>query len=401
MAIFRQRPVPTGANSFPQRTNLSELALNSIRDGVIIIDGNGLIIFVNPAAVSMLNGGSVENILGIDYSLILKFQNKDGTAIPDDQDELKKSISVNVPFESREYALLPKNSDKRIPVDLSLILANDSSANKIITFRDITKELAEEEEQTEFISTASHEMRTPVASIEGYLGLALNPQTATIDDRARQYLESAHASSQHLGKLFQDLLDVTKLDDHKIKPRLAPVELISFTKEVLKEFAPKFAEKQLRFSFGKQKVDSTRGMVLEQLLYGYVDIDFLREILSNLLENAIKYTGEGGAVTVSMQGIDNRAIVSVSDTGIGIGGEDLKHIFQKFYRVDNSQTRTIGGTGLGLYIVKQRAEAMGGLVWAESEVGKGTTFFISLPRLTPEEYEKRKIAYENQQSKMI
>ena len=115
------------------------------------------------------------------------------------------------------------------------------------------------------------------------------------------------------------------------------------------------------------------------------------EIIDNLLGNAIKYTPTGGSVYVNVRGDGDRVLINVTDTGIGISNDDLPHIFQKFYRSDNSDTRTIGGTGLGLYIVKKRVEAMGGRVWAESAFGEGSTFYVSLPRISGEEYEKRMI----------
>ena len=117
----------------------------------------------------------------------------------------------------------------------------------------------------------------------------------------------------------------------------------------------------------------------------------MREILDNLVENAIKYTPEGGSIYINVRGDGDRALINVTDTGIGISSEDIGHIFQKFYRADNSDTREIGGTGLGLYLVKQRVEAMGGKVWAESAFGEGSTFFVSLPRISSDEYEKRMI----------
>ncbi len=124
----------------------------------------------------------------------------------------------------------------------------------------------------------------------------------------------------------------------------------------------------------------------------------MREILDNLVDNALKYTPTGGSIYINVRGDGDRVLINVTDTGMGISSDDLAHIFQKFYRADNSDTRTIGGTGLGLYIVKQRAEAMGGRVWAESAFGEGSTFYVSLPRLTGDEYEKRMIAVRNQQA---
>ena len=118
--------------------------------------------------------------------------------------------------------------------------------------------------------------------------------------------------------------------------------------------------------------------------------------MDNLIENALKYTPEGGSVYVNVRGDGDRVVINVTDTGIGISADDLGHIFQKFYRADNSDTREIGGTGLGLYLVKQRVEAMGGKVWAESAFGDGSTFYVSLPRLTEDEYNKRMIAVQNQ-----
>ena len=121
----------------------------------------------------------------------------------------------------------------------------------------------------------------------------------------------------------------------------------------------------------------------------------LKLIIDNLVGNAIKYTPAGGSIYVNVRGDGDHALINVTDTGLGISGDDLPHIFQKFYRSDNSDTRTIGGTGLGLYIVKKRVESLGGRVWAESAFGEGSTFYVSLPRLSNEEYEKRMIAYNN------
>ena len=224
-------------------------------------------------------------------------------------------------------------------------------------------------------------MRTPVATIEGYLGLALNPQCETIDERARKYLEEAHSSSQHLGRLFKDLLDVTKLDDKKAKLHLVPVEMVDLVRKIVDGQVPAMGEKNIKYTFGAVTVTNISdggGHAIMQAAYSTVDVDFLREILNNLVENAIKYTKIGGAIWVNVRGDGDRVLVNVTDTGIGISPDDLLHIFQKFYRVDNSQTREIGGTGLGLYIVKMRAEAMGGKVWAESSFGEGSTFYLSL-----------------------
>ena len=154
---------------------------------------------------------------------------------------------------------------------------------------------------------------------------------------------------------------------------------------------PMMSEKGIHYTFGANAARSDNTTrVVNQEVYASVDIDFLREAVNNLVENAIKYTASGGGIWVNVRGDDDRVLINVTDTGIGISPDDLKHVFQKFYRADNSQTRTVGGTGLGLYLVKQRVEAMGGKVWAESSFGEGSTFYLSFPRITAEEYQRRK-----------
>ena len=153
------------------------------------------------------------------------------------------------------------------------------------------------------------------------------------------------------------------------------------------------------YQFGSGSVDQqlSGGKRIEQLIYASVDKDFLSEIINNLIENAIKYT-PAGWVTVNVRADNYNVQIIVEDTGIGVPREELTHIFQKFYRVDNRDTREIGGTGLGLYLVKQRVEAMNGKIWAESEVGKGTRFIIMFPRISEDTYKQQRFYIDNQQA---
>lgn len=401
MSLFKKKKQPVAAPvaMMANYSGLAELTLNNITDGVILIDANGTIVFANPAATTMVGYGSPTNVVGLNYQVVLRLENSDGAEVPPEQTKLTYAVKTNAALTTREYYLVSAQSERKAAISLTLTPTGGPKDSKIITFRDITKELEEEQEQSEFISTASHEMRTPVASIEGYLGLALNPQTATIDARAKQYLEAAHQASQHLGRLFKDLLDITKLDDGRAKMRLVPVEIVTVVKEMAATHGKEMAAKNLKYSFGTTATVK-RDRQIEQLVYAAVDLDFLREILDNLIENAIKYTPEGGEIWVNARGDGDKVVINVTDTGIGVSPEDAGHIFQKFYRVDNSQTRQIGGTGLGLHLVKQRVEAMDGRVWVESAFGEGSTFFVSLPRISDSEYEKRMIAYQNEQARL-
>lgn len=373
-----------------QSANLANLVLNSIDEGVMIVHSSGIVVLVNPAAMRLLGTSDPNMVENLQLASILNLENSEGTRTEDDVNPVLRAVMNGENFETRDLILVSVQEQRR-PVAISVVCTTTGQNERIITLRDIARELEEEGEQADFISTASHEMRTPVASIEGYLGLALNPKTATIDERARKYLEEAHASSKHLGRLFKDLLDVTKLDDKKIRVQLTPVEMVSTVRSIANGQVPMMSEKGIHYTFGANAARSDNtGRVVNQEVYASVDIDFLREAVNNLVENAIKYTASGGGIWVNVRGDDDRVLINVTDTGIGISPDDLKHVFQKFYRADNSQTRTVGGTGLGLYLVKQRVEAMGGKVWAESSFGEGSTFYLSFPRITAEEYQRRK-----------
>lgn len=377
-------------NKVTDTSALANLVFNTIEEGLIITNPTGIILLANPAAMRMLGATDANTILNLQISSVLHLENGEGLKIEDNVNPIIRSINSGENCTTSDLVLVSMQEQRR-PVAITVVCATSGQNERIITMRDIARELEEEGEQTEFISTASHEMRTPVASIEGYLGLALNPKTATIDDRARKYLEEAHASSKHLGRLFKDLLDVTKLDDKKIKVQLSPIEVSSTVRSIVNGQVPQMSEKGIHYTFGAAGTSRDgAGKTINQEVYSSVDIDFLREAINNLVENAIKYTATGGGIWVNVRGDDDRVLINVTDTGIGISPDDLKHIFQKFYRADNSQTRTVGGTGLGLYLVKQRVEAMGGKVWAESSFGEGSTFYLSFPRITAEEYKRRK-----------
>jgi len=376
--------------------DLSALVLKSIREGVIIVGADYNIKLANPMASVML-GRSTDELVGLNFDSGINLLDKSGNRLTEGFNPILNSIKTGEVSERRDLNLLTSGSNKTTPISLIVAPTGQAGSSVVVTFRDIAKELEEERERADFISTASHEMRTPVASIEGYLGLAMNPATATVDERAMQYLNKAHESSRHLGRLFQDLLDTTKLDDGKIRTRMEPVEIVSLVKQYSDAQVPNIKAKGLNYQFGSNEAErQIGGLNINQVIYASIDRDFLQEILNNLIENAIKYT-PAGWITVNVKADDYNVQIIVEDTGIGIPRDETEHIFQKFYRVDNSDTREIGGTGLGLALVKQRVELMGGKIWVESEQGKGSRFIVMVPRLSSEAYAQQRFLFENQQ----
>ena len=380
------------------RRNLNELVLQSIHEGVIIVGPDGNIRLANPAACE-LTGRSQSELDHVYYDSVINLFDKTGNRVSEGHNPINVALKTKEYGEVRDLDIVAADSNKSTPVSIIITPTSEENPNLIITFRDIDQELKDERERSEFISTASHEMRTPVASIEGYIGLAMNPSTATVDGRGMEYLQKAHEASQHLGRLFRDLLDTTKLDDRQIQPHFEPVDIVAEVKAIADGQIPNITAKGLGYQFGSGSVDQqlSGGRHIDQLIYASIDKDFLTEVINNLIENAIKYT-PAGWVTVNVRADNYNVQIIVEDTGIGVAREELTHIFQKFYRVDNRDTREIGGTGLGLYLTKQRVEAMNGRIWAESEVGKGTRFIVLFPRISDETYRQQRFLIDNQQA---
>jgi len=362
----------------------SDFILSAIEDGVILVGQDMSVGMFNPGA-SQITGWPAEEAVGMDYHNVIALVNEKGEAYPPDSHPFARAFATGqTARDSRAFLATRGNKQMAVSLLVSPVLGEDgrTPVSAIGVLRNISSEKAEEKQRSEFISTASHEMRTPIAAIEGYLSLALNEKVASLDKRARSYIEKAHNSTQHLGELFADLLTSSKAEDGRLASYPAVVEV----GEVLQQVADSArfnAQKKglvLRFVVSSNK-DVTGAKSVRPLFYAFADPNRLREVLQNLVDNAIKYTAEG-TVTLSITG--NPAVVQmqIADTGGGIPSEDIPHLFQKFYRVDSSMTRTIGGTGLGLFICRKILELYNGRIWVTSQLGKGSTFFVNLPRLT-------------------
>jgi PAS domain S-box-containing protein len=380
MGLFGRR-TKAGTENVPNGGDTANLIIKAISDGVVMLDGTGAIKVINPSACE-ITGWSAGEAYGLNYLSVIRLVDDKDAEVKDAGGNPIAGTLATRQARTTEALFLRTKSGKKINVDVSVSpVSSTEDAGVIVVFRDITQRKQSEEEKNNFISTASHEMRTPVAVIEGYLGMLLNPKLATIDERARGYVEKAHENSQHLGDLFQDLLDTTKLDDGRMEQNLEPVNAVEFAQEVVESLQAKAASKNLQLSLA---MGGQGAAAVMPIFYVMADKNHLLEVVDNVVDNAIKYTETGG-VEVSVDGDANRVRFMIRDSGIGIAPEDVPHLFQKFYRVNNSDTREIGGTGLGLYIVRKMVEAMNGRVWVESALGQGSTFYVELPRVLEEQ----------------
>ena len=233
----------------------------------------------------------------------------------------------------------------------------------------------------EFVSVASHDLRTPMTAIKYYLWLILKGKK--IDEaKTKFYLERSYTSSERMLTLINDLLNVSRIESGRIKLNLAPMKLEDTIQELMDEMQSKATEKGISLNFLHPTGPLPMAMA---------DAERFPEILQNLVGNALKFTMASGRVSVDVKEKDNMIEISVADTGVGIRQEDMPKLFTKFGRLDSSYVAaaTNGGTGLGLYITKNLIELHGGKIWVTSEVGKGTTFIFTLKIATPDDLVKK------------
>lgn len=366
----------------------AEILIKSITDGIIVTNTDGLISLLNPAAAEM-TGWPVEEALGIDVQLVAKLAHEDGSDLPEGPYPFNKVLDS---AEQYNAILQLTDRDGKTHRIVSLVISpivppdSDEPSGAVAVLRDVSADREEEHRRADFISTASHEMRTPVAAIEGYLALALNSRVSRIDNKARDFLTKAHESTQRLGTLFQDLLTSAKAEDGRLVNHPVVTEMGAFLEQLTDglRFAAEKKGLLLDYTVGSNEKGSGRvagGKVIKPLYYAYIDPDRMQEAISNLFDNAVKYT-DTGKITIGLTGNNDVIQFFIRDTGHGIPAEDVPHLFQKFYRVDNTATRTAGGTGLGLFICRKIIELYGGRIWVESELNKGSTFYINIPRLS-------------------
>jgi two-component system phosphate regulon sensor histidine kinase PhoR len=238
----------------------------------------------------------------------------------------------------------------------------------VVVAHDITQSFQYQELRKEFVANVSHELRTPLSVIKGFVE-TLQDGAWKDQKKAPEYLATIHRHTDQLTNLVSDLLELSKLEGTTLTPRSAPVDLGQVIHKAGELFAPAVQKKQQSLALN---LDPNL-----PILKG--NGDYIERAVANLIDNASKYTPEGGEIRVTAQAIGQYAVIEVSDNGIGIPAEDIPRIFERFYRVDRSRSREMGGTGLGLSIVKHVAQVHGGQIEVESPPGQGSTFRLKLP----------------------
>lgn len=358
-------------NSTEEAKNRAEAILLSVGEGVFAVNLKGEIIIFNKSAERLL-GFNRNQVLNQRYDNLLQFVNSKTREDygPFINQVLLEGKEITLPSDT----VLVTAEQTEIPVAVnSSPIRNQKGiiVGGIVVFRDITHEKEIEEIRTDLISIASHQLRTPLSEIKGLISLLDDNVAGPLNSKQKEYMKLLTVANERMINLVNDLLNISRIEQGRLQLNFQPVNLGNLTADVEKSL-------QLRASEHKQKFYLTLDPNLPNVL---ADPEKTKEIISNLMENALKYTFDGGTITTRVTANDAGVWVLIKDSGVGIPKNRQKDLFQKFSRIENPLSRLTTGTGLGLYAVKQLVEKQKGNVWFESAEGKGSTFGFVLPRL--------------------
>lgn len=357
-----------------------EAILSSIGDAVFAIDTDERITLFNPSA-EHVSGFSAKEALGRPYKEVLHFAYEKNNRISDEF--IKKALGGQLASMKNQTILRCKNGSIIPVADSAAPIRNTEGGiqGAIVVFRDVSKEYELDQAKTEFVSLASHQLRTPLSAINWYTELLLSGDAGKVTKSQREYLQEIAGGNKRMIDLVNSLLNVSRLDLGRLTSQPAPTDVAALAGELRKELASGITKKKLAYI---EKIDQKLPPVV-------ADPKLLRMIVQNLLSNAIKYTPKG-SVTLTLRRAASKDIqaakrrqdkpylyMSVADTGYGIPVSQQDKVFEKLFRADNVRVLDVEGTGLGLYIVKEVVEQLGGRVWFDSVEGKGTTFTVVLP----------------------
>ena len=360
--------------------------VNSIAEGLVLVDSSNRVLHINPAAEHLLNFSADS----IDKDVTEIIQNDELIHI---FKENQRQISQNkpakqIPAKSEETNLTSEvtlvRHDERLVLRIvasPFLDENGLTLGMVYLFDDITREKEIDQMKSDFISLVSHELRTPLTSIIGFVSFILDGKAGTINDRQRNSLARVQRQSKRLAALINDLLDISRIESGRIQMEREPISLLEIATQRLEEIRPQADEKSIQLNLTTP--ESGPSILGDEARMG--------QVFTNLIGNAIKFTPNNGEVNVKLKVDGNLLHVEVIDTGPGISAEERQKVFDKFYQLSDISTRQQGGSGLGLSITKSIIEAHGGKLWIDDgNQGKGSNFQFVLPLISEDDNVKRK-----------
>ena len=342
----------------------------SVGDGLAVVDKGGKILMLNPAAAKMLKL-SAQDVVGKDYIETVPAADNDGQIIPREKRSLNVVLSSGQSFTNHTANYYVRSDGTKFPgaITTSPIIFENNIIGAIITFRDITHEKEVDRMKTEFLSLASHQLRTPLSAIRWFVEILLSGDAGPLNREQREFLGNVDESTNRMVALINDLLNITRIESGRIIIDPKPTDLGKLIEGIMAEVKSKYLAKS-------QKIILSIHPKLDKI---NVDPNLVRAVYLNLINNSIKYTPAGGEITIFISRKGDYILSQVTDNGVGIPQAEQKRVFQKFFRGRNIVKKVVEVTGLGLYLVKAIIESSNGKIYFKSEENKGTTFWFTVP----------------------
>ena len=341
--------------------NRLDSVLTHMTDGVVATDRRGKVITINEMALSLL---SLKQEDAIGQSILTLFQ-------LDEEYSLRSLLENTKEMLIERPSPVPHVQDLILRVDFSMIRRESGFISGLVAvLHDVTEQEKTEQERRDFVSNVSHELRTPLTSMRSYLE-ALEDGAWKDPEIAPHFLQVTLEETDRMIRMINDLLNLSKMDSGNAQMQMELVNFNNLVNFVLDRFDMMVTSQDKDYQIKREF--TKRDLWLE------IDTDRLIQVIDNIMNNAIKYSPDGGTITVRLIETHNHIILSITDEGMGIPRKDLNKIFDRFYRVDKARARQQGGTGLGLAISREVLKAHGGSIWVESRENQGSTFYVSLP----------------------
>lgn len=338
--------------------NKTMAIIENLTDGVILLNKKKQIEIINSPATELFNIGKKEAI-GKCFVDLLDIEN-----IP----EIKKILIDKDRIRNiyrEEVATLDS-----LHLEITSVLLKDEIEEKgfLIIIHDVTKEKLIEKMKTEFVSVAAHQLRTPLSAIKWTIRMILDGDAGEINEEQRELLEQTYISNERMIRLINDLLDVSRIEEGRLLYDQEDARIEDVLDSVIEASQEMLRNKNMVLEVNKKETPKVR-----------IDKEKIGVVIQNLLENAIKYTEQGGKIKITLDNDEKNVIFKIEDSGVGIPKSQQDRIFTKFFRAENVTRMETNGTGLGLYTTKNIVQAHKGQIWFESEENKGTTFYFTIP----------------------
>ena len=361
--------------------------LLSVGDGIIATDGKGNITLINKVAEKLLDIKS-KKVIGKFFSEVLLLEDEKGAPILLDKRPISMALAAGTTTGLSCYYVRKDKTKFPAAITVTPVMLENKIIGAVEIFRDITehkkaqeiliksihrkKEITRLKEldmaKTQFLSITSHELRTPMTPIKSQIEMLSDGFFGKLTKKQKQSLEMISRNVENLDKLLADILDISRVQTGKLRFELSKVQIADCIK---------YSIENIKASADKKNISIAAK--IEKLPELTLDNGRIMQVLTNLINNAVKFTPAKGKITVEAEKQKNNVLVKVKDTGIGIAGKDMKKLFEPFFQAESSDRRKYGGTGLGLTICKNIIEQHGGKIWVKSRLGKGSIFYFSLP----------------------